>query len=328
MTFDYSEWEKKRQWLKKKAGEVHNLSPEDLAFIDNRISGHLKDRLKHWAAREWWSLFGSQGHTLSTPEDESTFIATLDKIFVYPAPSTLLDPPTHSRQKFTVTEIAKRGGARRKVEFYAPPVGRLLELMLYGFFNFEDRWVFLSRINRLPGETNPLQQWHVLEKSIQPSDRLGVRVTVKTGSRGWHHPPPNTVFSSLPTASKEYAASNHGSPGNHHEWMEELAEDLCEGSPYSEPTISLELAGEYPMESYPLADLIAQGEHIARKRTEPINGNHLDCRPENLRIRSSLGRKMQCRVCKKPTTPEASKRVKDSLGSSVRVCIACIQDRL
>lgn len=328
MTPDFSEWEKRRQWLKKKAREVKNLSSEDLAFIDNRISEHLKDSLKRWAAQEWWSLFGSQGHTLSTLEDESRFIATLDKIFVYPAPSSLLEPPTHSRQMFTATEIAKRGGTRRKVEFYAPPVGRLLELMLYGFFDFEDRWIFLSRINRPPGKAPSLQQWHVLEKAIQPSDKLGVRVTVKTGWRGWHQPPPNAIFSSLPMASREYVASHHGAPGTHQEWMEELALDLCKGSPRSEPTISVDLAGEYPMESYPLADLIAQGEHISRKRTEPINGNHLDCRPENLRIRSSLGRKMQCRLCKKPTTPDASKRVKDSLGSSARVCIACIQDRL
>ncbi|MBF4557161.1 hypothetical protein H7698_13840 [Pseudomonas sp. p50] len=323
MTYDHSEWEKDRQWCKKKAKEVCNLSPQDFAFIDNRISEHLKEKLRHWAAHEWWSLFGSQGHDLSTPEHESKFIETLDKIFVYPAPSSFLNPPSHNRQKYVVTGIAKRGGARQKIEFNAPPVGRLLELMLYGFFNFEGRWVFLSRLDQLPNETKKPQRWHVLEEGIQPTDRLGVRITVKTGWKGRHHPPPNAAFSSLPNASKEYAATDHGSPGTHQEWMEGLADDLCKGSPYSEPTISLELAGEYPMESYPLADLIANGKRVSGMRVEPINGDHFDCRPENLISRSSRGRKMLCNSCHKQTTAKDSGRVKDSTGSTFRICRAC-----
>ena len=92
---DYHEWEAPPDWLKKKAREVHNLSHEDLAFIDNRISGHLKDGLRRWAVHHWWKLFGSQGHTLETLDDESRFIESLDRAFIFPAPSSLIAAPSH-----------------------------------------------------------------------------------------------------------------------------------------------------------------------------------------------------------------------------------------
>ncbi|MEB0119219.1 hypothetical protein QN391_00665 [Pseudomonas sp. CCI1.2] len=326
--FDEIEWENKRLWLKRKSKEAGNLSPQDLEFIDTRIMENLKENLRHWAAQEWWKLFGSQGHMLRTPEDELNFIAALDKVFIYPTPSTFLTPPIQVRQKYTVTALAKRGGARQKITFDAPPVSRLLELMLYGFFDFEGRWIFLHRASQLSGQAKTRQQWHVLEEGIQPPERLGVRVTVNSGWRGRHHPPANAAFSSLPTASKEYAAADHGSQGTHQDWMEGLADNLCEWTPWEGAAVSLELAGEYGMESYPLADLIAQGDHVGRKRADQINGNILDCRPENLKIRSSAGRKMRCSLCKKPTNNDSSKRVKDSLGSSVRICVECIKDRI
>jgi hypothetical protein len=322
MTFDSSKWEKERNWLKKKAREVRNLSSDDLAFIDSRISAHLKDDLRHWATHRWWRLFGSQGHSLKTLDDEARFIESLDRAFEFPAPSSLIAAPSHARQDYTVREVTRRG-IGQKVSFSGPPVGRLLELMLYGFFDFDGRWIFINRSGQFPSGDKSPDQWHVLADDLHPSDRLGVRVTVNTGWRGRHHPPPNAAFSSLPTASKECAAADHGSQGTHQEWMEGLADSLCERTYLSGPPTFLELAGDYALDSYPLADLIASGKRISGMRTEPVNGNYFDCRPENLVSRSSRGRKMKCNSCRKPTTAKESNQVKDSTGSTFRICLAC-----
>lgn len=195
--------------------------------------------------------------------------------------------------------------------------------MLYGFFDFKGRWIFINRSARLPNGESAPDQWHVLAESVQPTDRLGIRATVNTGYRGRHHPPPNKAFSSLPSASKEYAADDHGTLGTHQEWMEGLADKICKASPWSNADAFLELAGDYPIDSYPLADFVANGERISGMRVEPINGNYFDCRPENLATRSSRGRKMKCNSCRKPTTTKESNRVKDSTGSTFRICLAC-----
>src|SRR3546814_6863661 len=55
------------------------LFRSELEFIDSKISEHLKNRLRRWAANRWWRLFGSQGHSLETLEDESRFIESLDR---------------------------------------------------------------------------------------------------------------------------------------------------------------------------------------------------------------------------------------------------------
>lgn len=322
MTIDWSEWEKERQQIKKKAAEVHDLSIEDLAFIDNRISEHLKGGLRRWAAHRWWKLFGSQGHTLSTLDDEFKFIESLDGAFPFPAPSSLLATPTHARQEYTTKAITKRGEPQ-EVSFCGPPAGRLLELMLYGFFEFNGNWIFLNRAGRFPNGEKAPDQWHVLAPSVQPSDKLGIRTTVKAGYRGHHHLRPTKVFSELPTKTKEYVATEFGVVGTHRAWMESIADGLCEAGFNSKPPAVLELAGDYQLNSYPLAALIANGKRTSGKRVEPINGNYFDCRPENLTSRSSAGRKMKCNYCRKPTTAKESSRIKDSTGSTFRVCRTC-----
>lgn len=321
---NYSEWLKAKDGLEIKAKEAGNLSSEDLAFIDNQISGHLKDGLRRWAAHHWWKLFGSLGHTLETLDDESRFIESLDRAFIFPAPSSLITAPSHARQEYTTKEVTKRG-IRQEVSFYGPPVGRLLELMLYGFFDFNGRWIFVNRSGRLSNGDKAPEQWHVLAEDVKPSDRLGVRATVKYRRGRNYQPSPGAVFSELPTTVKAHLAADHGSPGSHKEWMEGLADGICNGSvpTHYEPSIYLELAGDYALDSYPLADLIANGKRISRMRVEPINGNYFDCHPENLASRSSLGRKMKCNSCRKPTTPKESNRVKDSTGSTFRICLAC-----
>lgn len=319
---DHYEWEEKQRLLKKKAREVHSLSPEDLALIDNRIGANLKDGLRRWTAQRWWNLFGSQGHTLATQEDESRFIESLDRAFAFPAPSSLIAPPSHTRQEYTAREVTKRG-IRQDVSFYGPPIGRLLELMLYGFFDFNGHWIFINRSGQLPNGDKAPEQWHALADGLQPSDRLGVRVTVNTGWRGRHHPPPDAAFSGLPAASKEYAAADHGVRGTHQEWMEGLADSLCARTYLSGPPAFIQLAGDYAVDSHPLADIIANGKRISGMRVEPINGNYFDCRAENLTSRSSRGRKMKCNSCRKPTTAKESNRVKDSTGSTFRICLAC-----
>lgn len=295
-----------------------------MAFIDSRISVYLKDGLRGWAAKRWWKLFGSQGQTLETLEDESKFIASLDRVFAFPSPSSLIAVPSHARQEYTTREVTKRG-VRQEVSFYGPPVGRLLELMLYGFFGFNGRWIFINRSGQLPNGDKAPEQWHVLADGLQPSDRLGVRVTVKARWGRNQQPSPDAAFSELPTTIKEYLAADHGSPGTHKEWMEGLADGICNGSvpTHYEPSIYLELAGDYALDSYPLADLIANGKRVSGMRVEPINGNYFDCHPENLASRSSRGRKMACNSCRKPTTAKESNRVKDSTGSTFRICLAC-----
>ena len=277
---------------------------------------------RSWAVHHWWKLFGSQGHTLETLDDESRFIESLDRAFIFPAPSSLIAAPSHARQEYTTKEVTKRG-IPQEVSFYGPPVGRLLELMLYGFFDFNGRWIFVNRSGQFPNGDKAPEQWHVLVDGLQPTDRLGVRVTVNTGWRGRHHPPPNAAFSSLPAASKERAAADHGSQGTHQEWMEGLADRLCKRNHFSGLPTFIELAGEYALDSYPLTDLIANGKRISGMRVEPINGNYFDCHPENLATRSSRGRKMACNSCRKPTTAKESNQVKDSTGSTFRICLAC-----
>lgn len=318
---DWSDQERKEQQIKKR---VHNLGPEDLAFIDNRISEHLKGSLRRWAAHRWWKLFGSQGHTLETLEDESRFIESLDRVFAFPAPGSLIAAPSHARQEYITREITKRG-ALQNVSFYGPPIGRLLELMLYGFFDFDGRWIFINRSGEFPNGEKAPDQWHVLSEHIRPSDRLGVRVTVTHRTfRGKkkHHPPPNTVFSGLSAIAKEHVAAGSKSPETHQEWLEWLAKELCH-HPWDSPPTTIELAGDYALDSYPLTDLIASGKRISGIRVDPINGNYFDCRPENLASRSSKGRKMKCNSCRKPTTPTESTRVKDSTGSTFRICLTC-----
>lgn len=320
MTHDWSEWEKERKQREKKAKEVHRLDASDLALIDDRISGHLKDELRRWAAHRWWKLFGSQGHSLNTLEDESSFIRGLDTAFPYPSPSNLLAAPSHARQEYTTREITKRGDIR-DVSFNGPPVSRLLSLMLYGFFDFQGQWIYLNRTGQYPNGEKAPEQWHVM--CADPTDRLGIRVTVNARYRGRHHPPPDAVFSALPSKVKEYVAADIDPTETHREWLEGIADILCKTKYDPRPPTFLELAGDYELDSYPLADLIANGKRTSGKRVEPVNGNYFDCRPDNLSSRSSVGRKMKCNYCRKPTTAKESSRIKDSTGSTFRICRTC-----
>lgn len=321
MTLDWREREKKEREIKNK---ISSLRPEELEFIDSKISEHLKNRLRRWAANRWWRLFGSQGHSLATLEDESRFIESLDKVFTFPAPSHLIAQPSHARQEYTTKETTKRG-VFQTITFYGPPVGRLLELMLYGFFEFNGKWIFINRSGQLPNGEKAPDQWHVLSEGTQPSDRLGVRITVAIRNcqgRKHHYPPPSAVFSSLPTTAKEHFADGFKAPLAHEDWLGWLANEVCH-HPFDSTPTTVDLAGDYLLDSHPLMDLIANGKRISGTRVEPVNGNYFDCRPDNLASRSSRGRKMKCNSCRKPTTAKESDRVKDSTGSTFRICRAC-----
>lgn len=319
---DFNDWYQERSWVEKKAKEASSLSAEDIAFLDRGIAQRIKEQLEQRAAYYWWKLFGLQGHSLETLEDEARFVCELDKVFVYPAPSDLLSPATGARQPYTVRYISKRG-KQEIAEFIAPPPSRLLELMLYGYFRHRDSWIYLSRSSKGGASSSGSQpgQWMVLPETARPSERLGL--IIKVCATPLHDSvPPGAAFSSLSDKAKIQLAGRIGSKGTHLEWLQSIIDNSTKQR-LRGWGLSIYLAGEYPTDGFPLAELIANDGHISGKKVETINGNLFDLRPENLRTKSSRGRKMVCSACRKPTTAEDSRRVKDASGSSIRICRSC-----
>lgn len=326
MTIDNSDLEKEERLIRAKAKETRHLSDGELAFIDDRIAEGLLKKLRSWAVHRWWQSFGSQGHTLETLEDEARFIAHLDTIFTFPAPSTFLCEPMHPRKLHTTLDISIPGRPR-EATFYGPPPARLLELMLYGFFHFQDRLIFLNRSSRSLKRGDAPDQWQVLPRDLQPTNELGIRAALwlRGGSGKAYYSAPDSVFSNLPYTIKEQLALNAWSLDDHQLWMEQIADQaLIPIRSGGRAQLSLELGGEYaPHGSYPLADFVATREQLTGKRAEPINGDYLDCRPNNLILRSSRGPRMKCSLCDKLTTARDSERIKTLSGSTARVCFKC-----
>ena len=319
--FDFDNWNQKWAWRQAKAKEASRLSEDEIAFLDRVFAQRIKERLERQAARSWWTLFGSQGHSLETLEDEARFVCELDKVFVFPSASSLLSPANGARRSYTVPYRTKQG-EQATTSFIAPTPSRLFELMLFGLFQYKGRWIYLSRqgSNATQHDSHP-NQWMVLAETDSPHERLGLTITVNT-YRGRETVSPSAVFSSLPARKKEELAADCGVEGTHEEWLQSIADNATKAG-IREQTISALLAGQYATTGFPLAELIANGGHVPGKRVEVINGSPFDLRTENLRTRSSRGRKMVCNACHRPTTATESKRVKDSTGSSFRFCNAC-----
>jgi len=319
--FDFDSWDQKWAWRQAKAKEASHLPEEEIAFLDRAFAQRIKERLERQAASSWWALFGSQGHSLETLEDEARFVCELDKVFICPSASSLLSPANGARKSYTVRYRTKQA-EQATTTFTAPTPSRLFELMLFGFFRYEGRWIYLSRqgSNATQHEQRP-NQWMVLAETDSPHERLGLTITVNT-YRGRETVQPTAVFSSLSARKKVELAADCGVTGTHQEWLQSIADNATKAG-IREQTISILLAGQYATTGFPLAQLIANGGPVPGKRVEVINGSPFDLRTENLRTRSSRGRKMVCNACHRPTTDAESKRVKDSTGSTFRFCNAC-----
>jgi hypothetical protein len=321
--FDYSDWDKEQEWLAAKTKDIPALPPEDIIFLDQAIAQQLRVKITKIAAQRWWNLFGSQGHRLDTIKDEENFIAHLDKVFSCPAASELIAPPSHERRSYNVRDVARRG-MPQQVEFSAPPASRLMELMLFGFFNYAGHWIYLLRTgDRTADGYKPPEQWWALPQAKAPFDRLGISIQIR-GFRLDASVSPASAFSDLSGEQRERLAVEFGRVGTHQEWLAGIVENLMHSSIH-EQSLSIQFAGEYPSGGIPLAELIANDDHMAGKKIVPINGDFFDCRPENLKTTSNRGRKMACRICLRTTTPNESERIKESTGSRVRVCHACIR---
>lgn len=292
------------------------------------MSQAIKERIIDLVADRWWELFGSLGHRLDSTDDEEKFIAHLDKIITYPSASELIAPPRKDRISYGFRYSRAQGKLYRH-ELIAPPVARLLELMLHSFFFYSGRWIYLLRTqNRTAGGIKLPHQWWALPETTTPTDRLGVNVqlNIKGRNYGWTQTQisPSNPFSGMSPTQKEDIAVEYGVMGDQDEWLEGIA-TLINKSSFRDGTVSIQFAGDYTSGGFPLAELIANGGHISGKKVEPINGNYLDCRPENLRTKSSRGRTMVCHFCRRPSTPTDSTRIKDSTGSSVRICHPCMK---
>jgi hypothetical protein len=162
-----------------------------------------------------------------------------------------------------------------------------------------------------------------LPQAKAPFDRLGISIQIR-GFRLDASVSPASAFSDLSGEQRERLAVEFGRVGTHQEWLAGIVENLMHSSIH-EQSLSIQFAGEYPSGGIPLAELIANDDHMAGKKIVPINGDFFDCRPENLKTTSNRGRKMACRICLRTTTPNESERIKESTGSRVRVCHACIR---
>lgn len=273
--FDFENYRREYDLQRKLSRKASQLSDDEISFLDNGIAQRLKERLAKDAVYEWITGFNLQGHSLETLEDEARYVCSLDKAFISPAPSDLLSHATGVRKSYVEHYYSKRA-VRTKVEFTAPTPARLLELMLYGFFKYQGHWIYLDRSTE--DERRPLQ-WMVLPEKASPVERLGLSVKIRTT---FLHEcvPPHAVFSTLSSRNRVAFAEEFGSVGTHEEWLQSIIQNATESSPIR-GGLSLLLAGEYPVESYPLAELIANGGHIPGKKVEAINGNLFDLRPEN-----------------------------------------------
>lgn len=316
-----ADWRQQRAWQQAKAKEASRLTEEEIAFLDRAFAQRIRERLEQQAATSWWALFGSLGHSLETLEHEARFVRELDRVFIYPSASSLLSPAIEKRKSYTVQYLSKQA-ERTTGTFIAPPPSRLLELMLFGFFRYRGRWIYLSREKGKTSQNyrHP-SEWMALDPTERPIERLGLTVTINT-NQGRQTAPPNAVFSSLSESKRVALSRECGLPGSHQEWLQSIADNAFKPRPRDQ-TISILLAGQYRTTGLPLAELIANGGHIPGKKVESTDGNLFDLRPQNLCTKSSRGRKMICNSCRRPTSAIESKRIKDSTGSTFRFCNAC-----
>ncbi|MGA3828092.1 hypothetical protein [Pseudomonas chlororaphis] len=332
MKFIYSEWEQERKWLRKKAKDARGLTDAEEEQLDRALAKQLKERIGKRASQLWWQLFGIEGHRLDSVEHEARFIAHLDKVFAYPRASQLISVTEAPRHLHTASRfIRNRRVAYQEVEFLAPSASRLLELMLYGYFPFEDTWIFLDRRGERSSDGfNKPKQWLALPRGVVPTDRLGITIEIGIfGSHPIRSENPANLFSSLQPSEKEHLAKEFGSVGTHDQWLAKIVENIfAESRSWLRSRIKISFAGEMDDQQQSLAALLANGGPISGKRVSMLDGNYLNCHPDNLVTRSSRGRRMACSICREPTTPDQSQLIKDTGGSSARLCHACLKWKL
>lgn len=327
-----SEWERERKWLRKKAKDARSLTSAEEAQLDQALAKRLKDRIEKRASQLWWQLFGVNGHRLDSIEHEARFIAHLSEVFPYPAASQLIGLSETPRRLHTAFRfIRNRRVVNHEVEFLAPSASRLLELMLYGYFSFEDTWIFLDRRGErsADGFKKP-KQWLALPRGVTPTDRLGITIEITPfGNSRIRSGSPANLFSRLQPAEKELLAKEFGSVGTHTQWLEGIVENIfAESRSWFRSTIRINFAGESDDQYQTLAELLANDGPISGKRVAMLDGNYLNCHPDNLVTRSSRGRRMACSICREPTTADQSQLFKDTGGSSARLCHACLKWKL
>lgn len=327
-----SEWELERKWLQKKAKDARSLTSAEEEQLDRGLAKRLKDRIEKRASQLWWQLFGVNGHCLDSIEHEAHFIAHLSEIFAYPDASQLIDLVETPRRLHTASRfIRNRRVVNQKVEFLAPPPSRLLELMLYGYFPFENTWIFLDRRGERSSDGfNKPKQWLALPPGVVPTDRLGITIEITPFGKGpIRSGNPANLFSGLQPSEKALLAKEFGSVGTHTEWLEGIVENIfAESRSWLRSTIRINFAGETDDQYQTLAEVLANGGPISGKRVAMLDGNYLNCHPNNLVTRSSRGRRMACSICREPTTTDQSQLIKDTGGSSARLCHACLKWKL
>lgn len=321
----YSDWERNRAWLRAKAKHARFLSAEEEEYLDRELAIKLRERMEHEASVRWWQLFGVEGHRLDCIEAETQFIGHLDEIFKCPPASHFL-APTEAKLRLHHAYHFSQRGVYHGVEFKAPPTTRLLELMLYGYFPYEDTWIYLDRRSELSsdGYKKP-KQWLALPRGETPRDRLGITIEISLlGLTPIRSQSPAALFSSLKPSEKENLAREYGAEGSHQHWLEQIVESLF-AERGRRARIRISYAGESEGHHLTLAELIAEGGRTPGKKVIMHDGNYLNCEPGNLFTRSSRGRTMSCRTCRRPTTRDQSELTKDSAGSSLRVCHSCLR---
>lgn len=321
----YSGYEKSRAWLRAKAKDARSLSAEEEAYLDRVLAIKLRERMEHEASVRWWQLFGLKGHRLDSVEAEAEFITHLDIIFKCPAASEFLAPTDTKRRSHHAYHFSRQC-VYHGVEYLAPPTTRLLELMLYGYFPYENTWIYLDRRSQQsPDGYKMPKQWLALRPGEIPQDRLGITIEISTGWKSLiRSQSPAALFSSLKPFEKENLAREFGSEGSHQHWLEQIVEGLFMERGHRS-RISITYAGESEEQPLTLAEVIAQKGRIPGKKVVMQDGDYLNCEPGNLVIRSNRGRTMSCKTCRRPTTKDQSEITKDSLGSSLRICHSCLR---
>lgn len=322
-----SEWARERQWLRNKAKDARSLPSTDEEQLDQALAKRLKERIEKRAAQLWWQLFGANGHRLDTVEQEESFIAHLDKVFTYPTASQFISPADSVRRLYTTRQYSRRGRSQ-KVEFVAPAVPRLLEMMLFGYFPFENTWIFLDRRGRTHSDgTRRPKQWLALPPDVVPLDRLGIAIEINLFGGSIYSDNPGNLFSSLKASEKERLAGECGSVGTHEEWLAAIVENIFSDKGY-QSRIWVSFAGEVNDKHQTLAELLANDGPVPGKKVVMQDGNYLNCSLNNLVTRSSRGRRMACSACFQLTTADQSQLLKDATGSSFRLCLSCMRWRL
>lgn len=319
-----SEWMKEREWLRKKARDARSLARSEEEQLDQVLAKRLKERIEKRTAQLWWQLFGVNGHRLDTIEHEESFIAHLSKVFTYPTAGQFISPADSPRRLYTTNQYSRRGRFEQ-VEFVAPSVPRLLELMLFGYFQFEDTWIFLDRRGKKHSDgTRRPKQWLALPRNAVPSDRLGITIEIGLLRGSIYSENPGSLFSSLKPSEKEHLAREYGSIGTHEDWLATMVENIFFDRGYKSG-IWINFAGETNDQHQTLAELLANDGPVPGKKVVMHDGNYLNCSLENLVTRSSRGRRMACSACFQLTTADQSQLLKDATGSSFRLCLSCMK---